>query len=251
MPTQTWNAALYEGKHAYVWQYGEDLLTLLAARPGEQILDLGCGTGQLTAAIAQTGATVLGLDQDAAMVEKAQQNYPSLRFAVADARTFQVDQPYDAVFSNAVLHWVLEPDAAIRSMAAALKSGGRLVAEFGGKGNVEAIVAALSAAVEALTNCPVQPVWYFPSVGEYAARLEQHGFEVRYAQLFDRPTPLDGDQGMTDWIEMFADRLLVGLSSDQRQQVMQTAVAALRPRLYRDGTWIADYRRLRVIACKH
>jgi trans-aconitate methyltransferase len=137
MIQNNWNAALYENKHAFVWQYGEDLLQLLNPKQGERILDLGCGTGQLTEKIATFGAVVMGIDNAPAMIEKARQNYPHLRFDVADARNFQVEQPLDAVFSNAALHWIKEPDAVINCVHQALKPGGRFVAEFGGKGNVQ------------------------------------------------------------------------------------------------------------------
>lgn len=112
IPKNYWDAALYEDKHAFVWQYGEDLLKFLNPQPGESILDLGCGTGQLTEKIAQAGADVWGIDSAPAMIEKARENYPDIRFDVANAANFQVDKPLDAVFSNAVLHWVKEADSA-------------------------------------------------------------------------------------------------------------------------------------------
>jgi trans-aconitate methyltransferase len=136
----SWNANLYQDKHRFVWQYGEDLLQLLNPQAGELILDLGCGTGQLTEKISQFGAEVLGVDNSATMIEKARENYPHLRFEVADARNLQIDQPLDAVFSNATLHWIKEPEAAIASIHQALKLGGRFVAEFGGKGNIQHIL---------------------------------------------------------------------------------------------------------------
>ncbi|MBR8833741.1 MAG: class I SAM-dependent methyltransferase [Stigonema ocellatum SAG 48.90 = DSM 106950] len=241
-----WDAALYESKHSFIWQYGEELLKLLSPQPGEYILDLGCGTGQLTEKIALAGAVVMGIDASSTMIEKARHNYPQLQFAVADARNFQVEQPFDAVFSNAVLHWIPEPDAVISCIHQALKPGGRFVAEFGGKGNVKAITQALSS----LSPQTLSP-WYFPSIGEYASCLEQHGFEVSYAVLFDRPTPLlDGDVGMVNWIEMFASRFLLGLSVEQKTDVIQNIEHQLKPMLYQDGVWIADYRRIRVVALK-
>ncbi len=250
MPENQWNTALYESKHAFVWQYGEELLKLLSPS-GERILDLGCGTGQLTAKIATVGAVVMGIDADTIMIEKARHNFPHLQFAVADAQNFQVEQPFDAVFSNAVLHWIPEPDAVIRCIYQALKPGGRFVAEFGGKGCVLAITKALYSVLDEIgyksSETPIN--WYFPSIGEYATRLEKHGFEVTYAVLFDRPTPLeDGDAGMANWIEMFAGRFLSGLSGDQRTHVIQAVEHRLKPTLYQDGTWIADYRRIRVVA---
>ncbi len=248
-----WNPVLYESKHSFIWQYGEELLNLLSPQPGERILDLGCGTGQLTEKIASAGAVVMGIDADRNMIEKATYNYPQLQFAVADARNFQVEQPFDAIFSNAALHWIPEADAVIHCIHQALRPGGRLVAEFGGKGNIKAITKALSSVLE--TTGYISPTtlnpWYFPSIGEYTSCLEQHGLEVIYAALFDRPTPLsDGDAGIANWIQMFANDLLSGLSAEQRTNVIQSVEHHLKPSLYQHGIWVADYRRIRVVAIK-
>lgn len=251
--TNNWNAVLYEDKHAFVWQYGEDLLQLLNPQPGESILDLGCGTGQLTDKIAQAGAQVMGVDYAPAMIEKARQNYPHIRFDVADASNFQVDKPLDAVFSNAVLHWVKQADSAIASIHQALKPGGRFVAEFGGKGNIQAIVKALYSALESIgiPQAQVENPWYYPSIGGYATLLEQQGFDVIYSSLFARPTPLaEGEAGMANWIEMFASSFLTGLSTDQQIQIIRAVEEYLKPTLYQQGTWTADYRRIRIVAIK-
>lgn len=248
-----WDTALYEGKHAFVWQYGEESLQLLSVQPKERILDIGCGTGQLTAKIAEAGAVVMGIDADGMMVEKARQNYPQLQFALADAKDFQVDDPYDAVFSNATLHWIPEADAVVRCIYKSLKRGGRFVAEFGGKGNVKAITEALyNVLKENGIPSPEQfSPWYFPSISEYTTCLEQHGFEARYAVLFDRPTPLeDGDAGLENWIRMFGDRFLSGLSAEQQTRVIHGVKQRLKPVLYQNGRWTADYRRIRVVAIK-
>jgi trans-aconitate methyltransferase len=247
-----WNTALYEDKHAFVWEYGENLLQLLNPQPGESILDLGCGTGQLTEKIAQAGAEVMGIDQAPAMIEKAKENYPHIRFDVADATNFHIEKPLDAVFSNAVLHWVKEADSAIASIHQSLKPGGRFVAEFGGKGNVQTIATALESALEAINISPqaLNP-WYFPSIGEYASLLEQQGFDVINAILFPRPTPLtEGEAGMANWIQMFASTFLTGLSSEQQIQVIRVVEEYLKPTLYQQGTWTADYRRIRIVAIK-
>ncbi|MEH2382236.1 MAG: methyltransferase domain-containing protein [Nostoc sp.] len=252
IPNNYWDTSLYEDKHAFVWQYGEDLLKFLNPQPGESILDLGCGTGQLTEKIAQAGAEVMGVDHASTMIEKARQNYPHIRFDVADATNFQVDKLLDAVFSNAVLHWVKEADSAIASIHQSLKPGGRFVGEFGGKGNVEAIVTALESALEAF-NISAQTLnpWYFPSIGEYATLLEQQGFDVIYAILFTRPTPLaEGEAGMANWIQMFASSFLAELSGEQQTQVIRAVKEQLKPTLYQQGTWTADYRRIRIVAIK-
>lgn len=252
IPKNNWDSNLYEDKHAFVWQYGEDLLKLLNPKPGELILDLGCGTGQLTEKIASIGAEVMGIDHAPTMIEKARQNYPHLRFQVADARNFQLEQPFDAVFSNAALHWIKEAEAAIASVHQALKSGGRFVAEFGGKGNIQSILKALYQAFAELNlNAESLNPWYFPSIAEYTTLLEKQGFDVTYAILFHRPTPLeDKEAGITNWIQMFAGTFLAGLSTEQQIQVTRTVEEYLKPILYQEGTWIADYRRIRIFAIK-
>lgn len=237
-----WNATSYQQQYSYVWQHGESLLAQLNPQSGDRILDLGCGTGQLTAQIAESGAEVVGIDSDPAMIALAQANYPQLTFQVADATSFELSKAVDAVFSNAVLHWVKDAAAAAECMAKALKPGGRLVAELGGRGNVNAILSALQQASGRENLSP----WYFPSVGEYAAVLEKAGLEVVYASLFDRPTPL-GEAGIAGWLAMFGQRFFADLSTAEWQGIV-TAVEAAVPQLYQAGEWIADYRRLRVVA---
>jgi trans-aconitate methyltransferase len=243
-----WDASLYDDKHSFVWKHGASLLELLAPRPGERILDLGCGTGHLTAQIAAGGADVTGVDSSTAMIEQARHGYPHLRFEVADARDFVFAESFDAVFSNAVLHWIREPARVIGCVRRALKPGGRFVAEFGGKGNVQVIAGALEAAFREVGSEPFELPWYFPSIAEYTALLEQGGLEVTFATLFDRPTPLDGEDGMRNWIAMFANDLLARVPEDRREGFLRIAEERLRPVLHRDGTWLADYRRLRVVA---
>ena len=141
--TASWDAKQYQQRHSYVFEYGQAVLDLLAAQPGERILDLGCGSGQLTAAIAGAGASVLGLDSSPEMLAEARVQYPDIEFRLGDAAEFTLESPMDAVFSNAVLHWVKNADGAAGSISRALKPGGRFVAEFGGHGNVQSILGAL------------------------------------------------------------------------------------------------------------
>jgi trans-aconitate methyltransferase len=236
-----WDAARYQTRHSYVFAYGEDLIGLLDPRAGERILDLGCGSGQLTAKIAERGAQVTGLDRSEEMIAEARRNFPSLAFELADAANFAVDAPFDAVFSNAALHWVKDADGAAASVAHALRPGGRFVLEMGGKGNTEAVMEAVREVAG-----PVETPWYFPSVGEYTSLLERHGFEIALATLFDRPTRVDGEDGLEDWLTMFAGSMLA--SAEARREVANR----LRPRMFQDGAWVVDYRRLRVIAkCNH
>ena len=231
-----WDAELYEDRHSFVWKAAADLLQWLDPRPGERILDVGCGTGQLTAQIAESGASVTGLDRSPDMIARARENYPAIPFLQADASDFAVPEPFDAVFSNAVLHWVKDAAAAARCFARALKPGGRFVAEFGGKGNIAALVEAAG----------VEHPWFFPGIAEYSGVLEAAGFEVRDAQLFDRFTPLDdGPQALRDWMRMFGSSMIPSHNPDAFFEQLENR---LRPALFRDGRWHMDYRRLRVRA---
>ena len=245
-----WSPSLYEGQHAFVWKYGAGLLPLLDAKPGERVVDLGCGTGHLTSQIAETGADVVGIDNSPEMIGQARQNFPKLRFLLADATSFSVDEPVDAVFSNAVLHWVLDAEGAVRAIARALKPGGRFVAEFGGKRNVAAVLDAVTAAAAA-GGWTLSNPWYYPSVGEYAAILERNGMDVRLASHFDRLTPLEeGERGFKEWLEMFGGKLLAPLPERARAAVVSDAAERARGLLYRDGRWHIDYVRLRVVAVR-
>jgi trans-aconitate methyltransferase len=242
----SWDPGLYENQHSFVWKYGADLLPLLDPKPGERILDIGCGTGQLTAKIAESGADVLGIDSSVEMIGQARQNYPKLRFRLADARNMEFAERFDAVFSNAAIHWILEARTVVENIANVLIGGGRFVAEFGGKGNVSTIISSLRQA-----GLVFDDQWYFPSVAEYTTLLEAHGFEVRYASLFDRVTPLDGaDRGLEQWIQMFKSKLIAGIPEVERPQLFRRVEDAARSRLFFDGQWHADYRRLRISAIK-
>ncbi|HLX42311.1 MAG TPA: methyltransferase domain-containing protein [Bryobacteraceae bacterium] len=240
-----WDAQRYQFQHGYVWRHGEGLVDLLAPQPGERIVDLGCGSGQLTARIAESGADVIGLDRSPEMIAQARTNFPSIDFRVADATAFQVESPVDAVFSNAALHWVKDANAAIGCVWRALKPGGRFVLEMGGHGNTRTVLAAVREVAG-----PVEIPWFFPTIGEYAAVLEANGFEIRLAMLFDRPTIVEGERGLEDWLVMFGDGLFSGMSESQKQEVRRAVAGRLRPTHYRDGQWTLDYRRLRVTAAK-
>ena len=246
--TQAWDAGLYDDRHAFVWKHGESLLDLLRPAAGERILDLGCGTGHLTARLAEMGAEVVGLDSSAAMLEQARAAHPHLELVRGDARTFTFARPFDAVFSNAALHWIVEAEAVVRRVRDCLRPGGRFVAELGGHGNVAIIRRAMRTAADGLGLALAEPLWYFPGVATYAGLLEAAGLEVRLALLFDRPTPLEGPDGLRAWVRMFAATALEAVPEPRRAAFLTATEEAARPELFRDGGWQADYRRLRVVA---
>ena|ERR1044072_4356 len=250
MAENSWNPALYQQKHAFVYEYGKDLLALLDAKPGERILDLGCGTGQLTRAIAAAGAAVTGVDKSPEMIASAKNNYPEIDFQVADAARFSFAEPFDAVFSNAALHWVISAEDAARCIAKALKPGGRLVVEFGGRDNAANIADAIRQTLKDMCNLEVHHPWYFPSLGEYASLLERQGLRVTQGWWFARPTPLEGEDGLKNWIKMFCDSMFQGVPENFRDVALTRIEAALNPKNFIDGQWFVDYCRLRIIAYK-
>ncbi len=246
-----WDAELYEARHSFVWHFGQELLAWLDPKPGERILDLGCGTGHLTAKIAEAGADVIGLDASPAMIGQARQNFPHISFVLQDAARMTFLQEYEAVFSNAALHWMPDLDAVVHRVHDALKSGGRFVAEMGAAGNVLTIERAIeSVARRYLANAMPAKRTYYPSIEECRALLSNHGFQVEMAEAFDRPTPLEGEAGMENWIRQFKLYYFEALPQPDAAKAIREVAEELRPIAFRDGQWIADYRRLRFKAIK-
>ena len=248
-----WKVNLYNQKHAFVYEYGQELIQFLDPKEDEIILDLGCGSGQLTNEIGKSGARMIGMDSSNEMVSEAKNNYPNLQFFVKDAASFQFDRPFDAIFSNAVLHWVKNKENAIISMYKNLKHGGRIVLEFGGKGNVETIIESVKNSLFKrghITNATLEN-WYFPSISEYTFLLENNGFEVNFALLYDRPTELtDRQNGIKDWIKMFGSAYFVDIPLEEKNIILEEIQNDLREKCFIDGKWYADYKRIRVMARK-
>ncbi len=249
-PGSRWDASLYDEKHSFVYRMAEELIELLDPQPGEEILDIGCGTGHLTAKIAALGATVIGVDHSPEMIQQAREAHPQIRFEIADAAAIPLEKPFNAVFSNATLHWIKEPERVISEIVRLLKPEGRFVAEFGGEGNVAKLVAAAKRAwLRLKLPQPMPNPWYFPSLPEYAGRLENHGLTVTYAILFDRPTPLEeGEQGLDNWLRMFGGEVFGSLSEGDRNRFIEHTIAEARSELFNGKQWVTDYRRLRLVA---
>jgi trans-aconitate methyltransferase len=248
-----WDPRQYDAKHAFVYEKAKGLVDLLKPLHGERILDLGCGTGVLTAEIASRGAEILGIDRSEEMVAQAKSKFPALKFEVMDATQLNFDSEFNAVFSNAVLHWIPEAEKVVSGIARALKPGGRFVSEFGGKGNIQTLVKAFH---DAFTTMAIQEPegvspWFYPGIAEYSVLLEKHGLEVREASLFQRPTVLeDGTRGLENWIRVFRQTYVEKLGEATTTKWIHEVERQCRPKLFHDGDWVLDYRRLRITAFK-
>lgn len=245
---QKWDPVAYAKNARFVSDLGSPVIDLLAPRPGERILDLGCGDGVLTRKLAELGCEVVGVDSSAAQVEAARKL--GVEAYVMSAEELPYRGEFDAVFSNAVLHWIKRAEAMIERVYRALRTGGRFVAECGGYGCVDKIRTALVRALERRgIDGESRVPWYFPTPGDYATRLERAGFRVNSIALILRPTPLPGD--LIGWLETFGDSFVAGLTGKERREYLEEVRAALEPQLVdANGVWVADYVRLRFSATK-
>jgi trans-aconitate methyltransferase len=246
---QSWNPTVYAENGSFVPNLGAGVLEWLAPQPGERILDLGCGDGQLTAKIAASGAAVTGFDASPEMVAGARTR--GLDARVGNAETLPFHHEFDAVFSNAALHWVRDQDAMLAGVKRALEPAGRFVAEMGGHGNIASIQVALAAVLARhglSREFNPEQTNYFPTPAAYRARLEKHGFTVSQIQLIPRPTPL-AESGMAGWLTTFRRGVLEAVPESMRTIVVDETVALLEPALRDEQeNWTADYVRLRFIA---
>jgi SAM-dependent methyltransferase len=238
-----WDPGAYARSARFVSDLGANVVSLLDAKPDERILDLGCGDGGLTVTI--PAAHVTGVDRSPSFVAAARAR--GVDASLADGEALPFERCFDAVISNAALHWMLDADAVLRGVRRALVPGGRFVAEMGGFGNVAAIRAALGAVLAryGVDATDVAP-WYFPTAEAYRAQLEAAGFTVDAIALHARPTRLPGDLG--DWLEVFAPAFLDALAPADRVAARAAVVDVLRPILFDGTVWIADYVRLRFLA---
>ena len=247
-----WDANLYDNKHAFVAKYGEDVMGWLAPQKDEHILDVGCGTATLTEKISATGAIVTGIDASPEMIAKAKQAYNNIEFFVKDASNFSFDKKFDAAFSNAAFHWIKDQQSLLQCIYDCLKDGGRLVYEMGAKYNIVSIHNAVKKVLREegfVENANIE-VNYFSSAAEQATMLEKVGFIVSNIIQFDRPTKLVGEDGMKNWIIQFARAFFKDIPAEKTGAIIDKAAAILKETNYENGTWYADYKRLRVKAIK-
>ncbi len=243
----SWDADVYARNSRFVSELGLPVVELLDPRPGERVLDLGCGDGVLSRHLMDLNCEVLGVDASEKMVTAARAR--GVEAWVMSAAELDFANEFDAVFSNAVLHWVPDPDAVLNGVRRALKRDGRFVGEFGGSGNVEILRRAIH---QALVERGIDPdradPWYFPSVASYREKLIRNGFAVIYIESIDRPTPLP--TGVRGWMESFAGSFISALPEEDREEFIADVTERVREPLYREGRFVADYVRLRFRAQK-
>jgi len=251
--TTKWKPKLYNEKHSFVYNYGEELIKLLEPKAHERILDLGCGSGQLTSKINEIAKETIGMDKSKEMINDARLKFKNIEFQVGDAGNFELNEKFDSIFSNATLHWVKNYKDAINCMFKNLKSNGKIVLEFGGKGNVQTIVEQLRDSLRSRGYFEQSnvDVWYFPSIGEYSTELESAGFRVLLAEHYDRPTELaDEKSGIKDWISMFAESFFTGVNPNHMEEIKTEVQEKVKGKCLINGKWFADYKRIRIVAIK-
>jgi SAM-dependent methyltransferase len=241
-------AEVLEMRGRFMTEFGMPLLELMKPRPGERVLDVGCGTGAIDKVLMDMGCTVVGVDVSAGMVEAAKSRGIDARQMNAENMTFF--EEFDAVYSNSALHWMRHLDRVVSGVWRALKPGGRFIGEFGGKGSIAKIIGAIRH-VMSKNGIEMESVqsWYFPSISEFSAILERIGFRVQSIELLDRPTVLPGD--ISDWVKMFGRHYLDSWDARERDRFLEEIRNIGKPLMVNEkGEWVADYRRLRFFAVK-
>ncbi len=226
---------------------------MLDPKKDERILDLGCGSGQLIFKINELAKETIGIDKSVEMISDAKSKFPNIQFQVGDTTNFKFDKKFDSIFSNATLHWVKDYKSAITCMYKNLNLNGKIVVEFGGKGNVQTIIKQLGKSLQNRNYIKQSKLdlWYFPSIGEYATALELAGLRVIFAEHYDRPTELaDENSGIKDWISMFAENFFIGVAQNHIEEIKNEVQENVKEKCLINGKWFADYKRIRVVAVK-
>ena len=243
-----WNVVLYDDKHDFVAEYGKGLLEFVPENKKQSILDLGCGTGNLTSQLANYADTVIGIDSSENMVEKAQKQYAGIKFMVCDALALPCEKQFDIVFSNAVFHWIADHDALLKQIRKVLKPKGLLVCEFGAKGNIATIENAFRNACHDF-GYEYNSRFNFQTSDQFADLLEKNGFVIDQIYDYARPTPLkDTDRGLANWMKQFFASDLERMPEKVQDEVIEKVEILTKESLWNGNEWIADYRRLRGIA---
>lgn len=248
MTNQSWHATQYSQHASFVAELGSSVVTLLNPSPGERILDLGCGDGTLTEKLKNLGASVFGIDSSQTMIDAAKEK--GLDAAVMNGEHLTFHEEFDAVFSNAALHWMTDYQSVVKGVYAALKPHGRFIGEFGGHGNIQCLINAMR---EIFTENPglgeFYIPWYFPTDRDYATLLTENGFRINSIGLIPRPTPLPS--GVREWLKIFANYLISELDNDEVENFLVSVEDRVKPNLFSEHRgWVVDYVRLRFSASK-
>ena len=243
-----WNAVLYDKKHDFVSEYGKGLLEFVPENKNQSILDLGCGTGTLTAQLSNFAGTIIGVDSSASMIAKAKKQYSNMQFVVCDALALPFEKQFDVVFSNAVFHWIADHDTLLKQVHKVLKPNGLLVCEFGANGNIATIENAFMNACQDF-EYKYTPKFNFPTVDDFSALLKKNNFMIDELYDYNRPTPLkDNERGLANWMKQFFASDLELMSKKMQDEIIKKVEDLTKKHLYNGDEWIADYRRLRAIA---
>lgn len=243
-----WNTDLYDSKHNFVAEYGKGLLEFVPRNNNQSILDLGCGTGVLTAKLANLGEKVIGVDSSENMITKAQSQYHDIEFKVCDALALPFSDEFDVVFSNAVFHWINDHNVLLCNIHKVLKENGLLVCEFGANGNIATIENAFAQVCVEL-GYEYNPKFNFPTSESFDDLLQKNGFTIDKVYDYDRPTPLkDNENGLSNWMKQFFASELELIPEKIQVEIFKKVEDLTKDTLWNGREWVADYRRLRAIA---
>lgn len=243
-----WNSDLYNEQHDFVTNYGKSLFDFVPTRPEQSVLDIGCGTGVLTNELSKKMRLVKGIDASKEMIAKAQQLFPTINFEVMDALELRDINQWDVIFSNAAFHWIDDHDLLLNTIHSSLKPSGKLICEFGAEGNIQTIMDAFNFSMKKLGKNNVA-TFNFPSVDVFSFLLEKNNFKIDAITAYDRPTALkNGKYGLQNWLQQFLATPLQAMPQELQHQLVADVENQTKATLWHNDQWVADYKRLRVIA---